>query len=185
MSRNRCNRSCDCGLWHFQTEQSIPQLADGLLTIAEYLGGALWRANAKEDDNGGFGYGYGFREDLDGQTFYTWVSPDGTSRANYAVDGFEKRLSAVYWSVDPEQRYRWRKVVCPFCCVAYAGWYRAEPRSKDDGPWFYELYDTSYWSSFNDEPGEEEKAARRPVSAEDLVKAWKTWQYLQTVARNP
>jgi hypothetical protein len=56
------------------------------------------------------------------------------------------------------------KVVCPLCRTEYLGWF-APPRGSSEGP-YWRIYDTSYWSSFNDEPGKEDKRNwRDPVKA--------------------
>lgn len=50
------------------------------------------------------------------------------------------------------------KVVCPICRLEYAGWF-APPNDyekKYEGP-EWRLYDTSFWSTFNDEAGDEDK----------------------------
>lgn len=53
--------------------------------------------------------------------------------------------------------YLFRKIVCPLCKATYAGWYEATPAAllEWDKPW--RLTDSSYYSSFNDEPWEGDK----------------------------
>ena len=45
------------------------------------------------------------------------------------------------------------KVICPLCFTEYVGWFSPPSFPDLDGP-EWELYDTSYWSTYNDEPGE-------------------------------
>lgn len=147
MSRNRTTIKCDCGLWSFQTERRLPQDAPGLLRIQEYFH-VIGRSIW--DDNSGRGWGYGFNSHLDGDPAFAYV--------------------------DPEKRYRWRKVECPFCRVVYAGWYCAETCLRAETPWSYVLYDTSYWSTFDDEPGPADLAMRGTVTAQDLIDAWRSYR---------
>lgn len=59
------------------------------------------------------------------------------------------------------------KVICPLCLVEFVGWFHPPRSPQSDGP-EWELYDTSYWSVFNDEPGAEDVARRRDV--DDVLK---------------
>lgn len=50
-----------------------------------------------------------------------------------------------------------RKIVCPACAVEYVGWLAPSRGLFDE----WSLFDTSYWSTFNDKPGEADMRNRR------------------------
>jgi hypothetical protein len=55
------------------------------------------------------------------------------------------------------------KIICPICRLEYVGWFSPPRMPQYDGP-DWEIYDTSFWSSYNDESGEEDrKNWRDPV----------------------
>jgi hypothetical protein len=55
------------------------------------------------------------------------------------------------------------KIVCPLCRTEFVGWFREPEMPKYDGP-EWRVYDTSYWSTYNDEPGKADVAKwRDPV----------------------
>jgi hypothetical protein len=77
----------------------------------------------------------------------------GLEHMPYAVEGA------------PGRRTLFGKVVCPLCKTEYLGYFCPPDLPEFYGP-AWQIYDTSYWSSFNDEPGEADKRHwRDPVEA--------------------
>ncbi len=146
MSVNRCSTDCACGFWSFQHEGSIPVGDSSLMTLDYYLD---LIGDTRDRSNYGHRYGYGYRDDLTGKV-YGWYHPNGGFASYDAGPEYEKRLMWEYESIPEEARYRWRKLKCPFCNRLYAGWYRLQPHGYTRNN--YELYDTSYFHAFNDEP---------------------------------
>ena len=152
MSRNLTSSRCLCGYWDFPRERELAQADSGLMTESAYfaaIGGSPYR-----------GCGYGYRDDLDGQTF-TRTLPFGEH-------------SATYHSIPQEKRLRWRRLDCRICGRVYAGWYRAAP-CRNTEPWKYELYDLSFFYAFNDEPSPRDVAKLNEPSPEDVALARAAW----------
>lgn len=146
MSVNRCSTDCACGFWSFHHEGSIPVGASSLMTLDYYLD---LIGDTRDRSNSGHNYGYGYRDDLQGEVAF-WYDPSGGFANFDAGPGYERRVMWEYESIPEADRYRWRKLECPFCNRIYAGWYRLQPHGgiRSD----YELYDTSYFHAFSDEP---------------------------------
>lgn len=63
----------------------------------------------------------------------------------------------------PDRATLFGKIVCSLCRTEFVGWFRAPELPQYDGP-EWRVYDTSYWSSYNDEPGKSDRAHwRDPV----------------------
>jgi len=163
MSRNRCSTSCECGFWSFQrgTDNEVPVNDPGLMTQAEYLKAIGWE-NCPYNENGGRSAcaGWSFRDDLNGKTFPAWRSKNGMGWTNASIpcggaEGWNYEPQ-VYGDVPPDQRYRYRKVTCPLCRRSFVGWYVQQPKIDDDDR-CYEIYDTSFWHAFNDEPSDKDE----------------------------
>lgn len=82
----------------------------------------------------------------------------------------EEYLKAIDWPNCPYRAHGYGegptlfgKVVCPLCLVEYVGWFRPAP-AWSDTPKLWEIYDTSYWSAYNDEPGIEDIRNRRDAA---------------------
>jgi hypothetical protein len=83
-------------------------------------------------------------------------------------------LKAIGWEDCPyrggmdwthqNQPLMYAKVICPLCLVEYVGWYHPPTMPQYDGP-AWELFDTSYWSAYNDEPGDTDEKNKRDVEA--------------------
>lgn len=168
MSCNRGSTGCKCRFWHFFDDEEVAQSTAGLLTLEEYFR-LIGRV---PDDNAGHGYGHGFPDHLNGDVARWWRAPDGGG-ANYPIPG-GVLVETPYHRIERVDWYRWRRLTCPFCLASYAGWYAAWPCPTTE-PWKYVLTDTSFWSSFNDEPGSEEVAATRSVEPLQLAAAWNEW----------
>ncbi len=162
MSRNRSQVSCACGYWSFarSADAEVPVDDPGLLTQRQYFQAIDWEDCPYHEGAGpSASGGWGFRNDLDGHTFPAWRSKDGNGWTN-AVHSPEPRSNwiaepQVFSHVPPEARYRYRKVTCPICRRRYAGWYVQQPKCGE--PAVYEIYDTSYWYAYNDEPSERDE----------------------------
>lgn len=185
MSRNRSTTQCDCGLWAFQTERILPLDEILLLTQEAYFDVIdLPKDHPWRSGNGSYGpWGYGYAERLHGSHFM--YHPPGNKRAcashRHGVYT-EARLVADYKPVPEADRYRYRRLECVFCGRTYAGWYRRDPVNDldvqpdaplEDRP-HYELYDTSFFWAFNDEPAEKD-GPKRTWSAQKLAALAKRW----------
>jgi hypothetical protein len=88
----------------------------------------------------------------------------------------EQVLVAQYDRVPEEDRYRFRKLRCVLCKVLYVGWYIRQPQKVDaEDVLKYDLYDTSYFHAFNDEPSDEDLREKRewtPQKLEALARRW-------------
>jgi hypothetical protein len=67
----------------------------------------------------------------------------------YNTDGWHEKGATLF-----------AKVICPLCLTEFVGWFCPPDMPQWDGP-EWRIYDTSYWSSYNDEPDEEDKRNRR------------------------
>lgn len=178
MSRNRGSTECDCGLWRFQTE--TPRSVDdgSLLTADQYLAAIGWTECpylGRHTKRGSEADGYGYESRLVGERHY-WYSADGRGGASYPHPDYpERRLVARYVDVPPEARYRYRRLECPFCRRQYVGWYARHPHNELTEAPAYELYDTSFWHSFNDEPADEDVANVREWTPEKLAALARRW----------
>ena len=160
MSRNRCSTACACGFLDLRdTAGAVAPDVDGLLTWDGYFEAIGWRGSR---DNLGYGCGHGFRADRNGAESPLWRRKDGmgSTNARHHAEPLDEfgYVPFVYCRIPEEQRYRLRKVTCPVCRRVYAGWYVMQPRYVRPyvEPLVYELYDTSYWSTYNDEPGDDD-----------------------------
>lgn len=156
MSRNRGTTGCACGFWNFAVHGDALAPTDAtLMTGEEYQ-----RLIGSRYEPGG----HYFRDDLNGTVFYIWESPNGMGHASHHRDGWERRISARYSSVPESERYRWAKLTCPLCLRVYVGWFVKQPWIVEPTPDFddsmyreqYEVVDLSYFSTFNDEPGDDD-----------------------------
>lgn len=178
MSRNRCRTECECGFWSFSTESELPIDSPGMLTGTEYLAAIDWSDCRYSVE------GYGYRADMDGREDWWWRSPDGmgaTSAVYCDRPGWVRTLSARYGSVAQGDRYRFRHLICPLCGRQYAGWYVQNPSaiagSAAGESWSkpkWELYDSSFWSAYNDEPADADGPTREinPDVVRAAVEAW-------------
>jgi hypothetical protein len=192
VSRNRSSTTCECGLWSFQTEREIPIDDPTLLTEAAYFDaigfaadhpwrrGNRWMRDGREMGEPCWGYGY--RADLEGPVFMyvkpgTPVDQRGYGFASHKHGEYtEQVLVAQYDRVPEEDRYRFRKLRCVLCKVLYVGWYIRQPQKVDaEDVLKYDLYDTSYFHAFNDEPSDEDLREKRewtPQKLEALARRW-------------
>jgi len=121
-------------------------------------------------------HGYGFRNDLAGP-IYWWRGPNG-SGANYPIAGYRRELSCEYLPVPDSDHYRFAKVECPICLRLYSGWYVHAPWTRyRDGTEdrHYELYDTSFYWAFNDEPAERDIENLREFTTPQIKEALSAW----------
>jgi hypothetical protein len=186
MSRNRSSTACECGLWSFRTEAVVPAVDPLLLTESAYFDAAgfpldhRWRrGNVWMRDGVQVGdpfWGYGYREDLAGPWYMYRVpgDPSGGSSSHHRHPYTERVLIAMYDSVPPEDRYRFRKLQCVFCRRLYAGYYLRQPQQIDRER-TYELYDTSFFHAFNDEPSDEDLREMREWTPEKLAALAARW----------
>jgi hypothetical protein len=100
--------------------------------------------------------GYGYRDDLVGAVLRYPPPKDYQG-------GVVREVLWEYVHLPKTEWYRWRRIHCPLCGRQYAGWYRRVPdRRYPDGtfgPSCLELYDTSFYHSFDDEPAAEDEAS--------------------------
>lgn len=170
MSRNRTTTTCSCGFWDFrrQPEQSSRLPGDpALVSWLQLCVQRGWELRPERQP------GWGFREDLQGAVHSWFRSPDGTSLGPQG-DGRTVRVETRWGHVPPEDRYRFARVDCGVCHRRYAGWYVLQPRQvppRADDPPAYEIYDTSYWHSFNDEPCRDDLDGAVDWSGELLAQA--------------
>lgn len=80
----------------------------------------------------------------------------------------QEYLNQINWKACPyslDGRYKtlYGKIICPLCRTEFVGWFRGPDLPKIDGP-SWQVYDSSYWSSYNDEPGKEDKENWRDPS---------------------
>lgn len=188
MSRNRCDSSCQCGFWSFDGEREVPESAEGLMTYEAYLGKlGVSPSDAWRDNN--YRWGYGYRDDLHGYTSWRYLRPGASPNSASWTNGRHvmpagSTILCTYTTepVPHDRRYRIRHLQCPLCLSKFAGWYRARPPEVEthaDGTVTrqavtYELYDTSFWRSFNDEPCNEDGPKRRitPDVVREALAAW-------------
>lgn len=64
-------------------------------------------------------------------------------------------------------RARFQQLLCPICGRVYAGWVA----EKIMRPGEYELFDSSFFYAFNDEPSEKDEPLTS-MSLEDILVAW-------------
>lgn len=83
--------------------------------------------------------------------------------------GAVRELAWTYAVPNRRDRYRWKRIQCPLCRRLYAGWYVMQPAFLELPR--YELYDTSYWHSGNDEPAPEDEAGAIQWTREALETA--------------
>lgn len=128
MSRNRCTTDCACGLWSFQTERFFAPGDPSLLTEEAYFQAIGWpdcpyRPSADPEHAA---KGYGYRADLVGDC-YRYLDPAEAGQ-KYRGSSFgggphgrftEPELACRYLDVPPEDRYRYRRLDCVFCCRPY------------------------------------------------------------------
>ncbi len=168
MSRNRCDTACACGAnFHYQTKQ-LDRDDKRLLVFEDYL-----REIGMDPET----YPYApanFSHDIyrrSGTTFQYWRRRDGMGGGTYHRSASDPDFIADFttWAtVPPEHRLRFALVECPRCGSRYAGWYELFPPvisgpnvyEDDSREWRYALVDTSYWSTYNDEPGQEDGPKR-------------------------
>jgi len=183
MSRNRSETRCQCVFWYFEYEQTLSPDDAGLMTPAEYAEKIGIRPEYRRD------CGYGYRDDLHGHKSWKYRIPGNA----YLNDGWTNSRDLIprdaivvteyeIQPVPPDERYRMRHLQCPLCFAQYVGWYRAFPpetAKSAEGtitrrPVTYELYDTSFWLAFNDEPCPEDGPQRPITSAvvRDALMAW-------------
>ena len=123
-------------------------------------------------------HGYGFRDDLVGSQYW-WHSPHSTSRSSYPRPGYRRELAWEWLPIPKLDRYRFAKIECPICLLVYVGWYchstwtRYADGTEDQR--YYELYDTSFYWAFNDEPGEKDIANLREFTPEQIKAALTAW----------
>jgi hypothetical protein len=165
VSRNRLSTSCDCGFWdlHKAPHSEVLVGDPSLMTQKEYFKAIDWENCPYHEDGGeSAAAGYGYDASSDGMVSVVWRHPRGNSvhgtAGSFESPGPEWKCDEThYTSVAFTDRYRYRKVDCPVCRRQYVGWYVQQPqRIGGDSPTF-ELYDTSYWYSFNDEPGAKDR----------------------------
>lgn len=163
MSRNCNSTDCACGLWRFETSHGTAAVDDPALLKQT----AYWSAHYPDGT-----LGYGFRDDLHGNV-YMWRQRNDAGRVvstcNAPREGYARELGWTYAVPNRVDRYRWKRIDCPICHRAYAGWYVQQPSSLD--PPRFELYDTSYWFAGNDEPCDEDRALVIEWTHEQLAAA--------------
>lgn len=124
MSRNLCQDYCaNCGHYRFN-EEDITEVFNFMKYYEKVFG--------KGSKPNYLPTGYGFIDNL--------------LKGEFA-DRYE----------EPEKRYAYSKVVCPLCNAMYLTWLRwdlcagewNEVKKRFEGGW--EVYDLSYWYSYNDE----------------------------------
>lgn len=182
MSRNRCSTLCECGFWDFN--DAVPVGDSSLMTQREYFKAIGWEdcpyhENAGNSRSGG----WGFRDDLNGKTFPAWRSKDGMSWTNAVYPRDPERWiyePQTYASVPPDQRYRYRKIECPICRRRYVGWFVQQPKMVGGDSPVFEIYDTSFWDAYNDEPSDKDREGVINWSRDLLVEAAREF-----IARHP
>jgi len=168
MSRNRTSTVCRCG-WALGDD--LPFGDARLMTEERYLKEIDWENNPYQP------HGYGFRDDLIGP-IYWWKSANGKSGASYPIPGYVRELSFEYFPVPGSDRYRYAQIECPICLRLYVGWYVHAPWTRyRDGTEdrHYELYDTSFYWAFNDEPDEKDVENLRELTADEIRAALSDW----------
>jgi hypothetical protein len=181
MSRNRCDSSCQCRFWSFDDERELPEGSEGLMTFEAYLRKTGMKDGDPWMNNSGHGWGYGYRDDLHGYRSHQYLRSGETNPNNRSWTNGPLPPGAIILAehinepVPEEKRYMVRYLECPLCQAKFAGWYRAQvgevTRHRDGRvetkPITYELYDTSYWHSFNDEPASDgSDRAKRSITPE-------------------
>lgn len=162
MSRNRGNTACSCGFWGLLPAR-VPMGDASLLTEEAYFA-AIGCSDSPLKDGGLRGMYY-FNGRNSGAVVYGYETKDGMGSSNYPSPQHPvKVLWARYAEVPEADRIRFRKLQCAVCRRLYVGWYVLQPWVIE-GQWFktydgpmYELFDSSYWYAFNDEPHEKDEA---------------------------
>lgn len=149
MSSNRCETSCECGFWSWHDQRYVSPSAPGLMTNDQYMDDIGVKKDHPYRNNYGHGNGYGYREDWEGTLDTWWRSPDGTCSSSYPQPGYTPDHKEPRRPVAPQDQYRFMKLECAVCHRLYVGWYRQQPSRVAP---VYELYDTSFYYAFNDEP---------------------------------
>lgn len=134
MSRNRCKTWCVCGS-DFGDDPGLAKITVGdacLRTWEQYLADTEFPRSLVRP----FGpYRY--------QNEGAWLSLDNSS-------------IEVRTAVPTDEQYRFVHIRCRTCFRHYLGWYVQQPTFAER---FYEIFDTSFYWSFDDEPSELDKPA--------------------------
>lgn len=188
MSRNRCETACACGVMNLR---DLPQAT---LDARSPSAGELYTAERLRPGSY-LPWGYSFRDDLNGAVSPMWAYytkdgkfAGGSNSDRYSRDAEERGHTVVYEpshydDVPVHLRYRWGRIQCPLCLREYIGWYvrqpylvsgpMAEQRLDDDpGHPVYQLYDTSFFYSFNDEPIERDLEGVRSVDQGEMIRLY-------------
>ena len=188
MSVNCCRTKCEHCVWDFA---GASYAGDDLrlMTIEQYMAAV---GSKRSKDNGGYGWGHGFRQRED----YTWTryrskgdpingycggsfsgEPSPSRLRELEAQGFEVTCERVkFIRVAEAEMYRWVKAHCPLCGALYALWL-SHDAIEVGKPVTYSPYDMSYYWAFNDEPSKQDMEVCEPLSGEDLIEAVKVWRH--------
>lgn len=62
-----------------------------------------------------------------------------------------------------------QRLICPICCRVYAGWFARNHDATIPEP---ELFDSSFFFAFNDEPASPDEPLQPAYELRDILQAW-------------